>query len=527
MSIERASLALSVSGLSKTFGGERALRDLSLTVRAGEIHGIVGENGSGKSTLMKLLAGFHAPDAPTPVVICGNAVELPLRPGQARSLGVAFVHQELGLIPDLSVMENLLIEDFATRNIWRISWARESARAKEILAEFGLWLDPDERVGALRPTDRALLAVTRAVSQIREQVATAGNASAPGLLVLDEPTVYLPEQDRQRLFDLMRSVARTGVAILFVAHDIDEVLMTTDRVTVLRDGRVVGTITSRESSADGLIGMILGTTRLAQEREGRRGNEAKPVGLRVEGLSGRAVRTFSLEAREGDIIGLTGLPGSGFDDVPYLVFGAEASTAGSLDVKGARHYLPSLNPARAVEHRIALIPADRPRAGAVGSLTVADNVSLQIMDRYRRGPFLSRRAMLGGVVAAADTYDVRPRDPRMEYQSLSGGNQQKVLLAKWLQAKPRLVLLHEPTQGVDVGAREEIFRLLGKAADEGCVILVASTDHEQLAAICNRVVITRGGSIVHELAEELIVQERITELSYGSSDKTAAGEWLH
>jgi ribose transport system ATP-binding protein len=383
-------------------------------------------------------------------------------------------------------------------------------------------------VSQLRPTERALLAVTRAVAQIRLMMPREGSqAAAPGLLVLDEPTVYLPKQDRQRLFDLMRSVSRTGVAILFVTHDIDEVLMTTDRVTVLRDGLVVGTVESARSTVDELISMILGTKSLVCGAHVRRTADKGARGFRVIGLSGRAARSLSIDAHEGDILGLTGLPGSGFDDVPYLLFGAEASASGTLELHGERYELSAMDPARAVMLGIALIPADRPHAGAVGSLTVADNVSLQVLSKYRQGPFLSRRAMLIGAAAAADAYDVRPRDPRMEYASLSGGNQQKVLLAKWLQAKPKLLLLHEPTQGVDVGAREQIFHFLRQAADEGCVVVVASTDHEQLAALCDRVLITRGGTVVHDLKGDSIVQDHITELSYGASDISTTRAWVH
>ena len=321
MNVDGKRAALAVRGLSKTFGGERALRDFSLTVNVGEIYGIVGENGSGKSTLIKLLAGYHRPDVPTPVVICGQKAELPLRPGQAQSLGIAFVHQELGLINDISVLENLLLESFAVSRDWWISWTSQRMRAKAMLSEFDVRIDPDLTVGELRPTDRALLAVARAVATIRMRARDPTSKSA-GLLILDEPTVYLPTQDRQRLFDLMRSISRSGVAILFVAHDIDEVLKTTDRVTVLRDGQVVDTVESAGTTADRLIAMILGTE---QFERGARTLRAGPGGtpeFRVTGLTGQGVCSISLDAWRGDIIGLTGLPGSGFDDIPYLLFGA-------------------------------------------------------------------------------------------------------------------------------------------------------------------------------------------------------------
>jgi ribose transport system ATP-binding protein len=515
-------IALSVAGVTKSFGGERALRGLSLTVKAGEIHGVVGENGSGKSTLIKILAGFHAPDTSTPAVICGNNVDLPLKPGQAASLGIAFVHQELGLINGVSVLENLLIDDFAGHDDWLISWFNRRSKAASVLSEFDLSLDLDAMAGELRPTDRALLAVVRAANQITAIAERRKNVTAPGLLVLDEPTVYLPEQERKRLFDLMRTITQTGVAILFVAHDVDEVLSITNRVTVLRDGLAVGTVDSAETSTDELIALILGSAKPARAPQHRHVSEREAASLMIDNLAGQGVRSLSITARTGDIIGLTGLPGSGFDDVPYLLFGALKPAAGTLEIGGRRHDLSRLQPGSAVGSGIALIPADRARAGSVVSLTVADNVSLQVLSQYRRGPFLSRRAMLADAAKVAERFDVRPRDPRVDYSSLSGGNQQKVLIAKWLQAKPNLLLLHEPTQGVDVGARVEIFRLLTAAARDGCVILVASTDHEQLAAICNRVLVTRAGLTVHDIADEEIKQETITELSYGAGTPQAA-----
>jgi ribose transport system ATP-binding protein len=520
----RAAVALRVTDARKTFNGQRALKGVSLTVEAGEVHGLVGENGSGKSTFIKLLAGYHNPDSPTPIEICGRTAELPLRPGQARKLGVAFVHQELGLLGDLSVLENLLIDDFAVGKEWCIAWKEKREKSRRILAEFGIDFDPDTKASDLRPTDRALLAIARAVFQIRSGLLeTASLSSAPGLLVLDEPTVYLPLQERQRLFDLVKSVRTFGVSTIFVAHDIDEVLTTTDRITVLRDGAVAGTVESKATLPSELIALILGSQLAKAPRVARARQEGPPLAV-VNGLSGKGVGSISLDFARGDIVGLTGLPGSGFDDIPYLLFGASEARGGALSIGATRHELQTLTPQRAVKLGIAMIPADRSSLGAVGSLEVADNISLQILKQFRRPLGLSRKAIFDRASAAAKTYDVRPRDPSATYSNLSGGNQQKVLLAKWLLAKPSLLLIHEPTQGVDVGAREEIFSLLRKAADDGCAILIASTDHEQLAAVCNRVLITRAGAIAHDLSGPDCSKERITELSYGAEKSTAGQE---
>ncbi len=510
-------VALDVRGLSKTFGGVHALRDARLTVRRGEIHGLVGENGSGKSTLIKLLAGFHAPDTPVPATVGGVVTQLPLAAGEAARLGLAFVHQDLGLLPEVSVLENLLLEEFATRNIWRLSWRAQRARATEVLGAFGLSFDLDQPVAELRPTDRALLAIARAAARIRASLAHDGGA---GMLVLDEPTVYLPEHDRRRLFELMRSVAAAGVGLIFVSHDVDEVLANTDRITVMRDGQVAGTVDSGDVTADQLVALILGRALGLVAPPVARAEAPSRAAYRVEGLRGNGATDVSMRLAAGAIVGLTGLPGAGFDDIPYLLFGAERAESGTLFAGDEPVALAEMTPSRALKIGMALIPADRQSAGAVGSLSVLENLTLQVLDRYRRGPYISRARMLRDALAIAEDYDVRPRDPRVDYASLSGGNQQKVLLAKWMLTEPTLLLLHEPTQGVDIGARQEIFRLLRQAADGGCVVVIASSDHEQLAEVCDEVAIVRGGRVAQTLRGPAIDQNAITDACYATPDLT-------
>jgi ribose transport system ATP-binding protein len=509
--VAESPLALRVRGLSKTFGGVQALRSVSLDVRSGEIHGLVGENGSGKSTLIKILAGFHAPDEPVIVSINGTDTTLPLHAGEAHRLGMRFVHQDLGLIPQLTVLENLLIEEFASANVWWISRRAKRRKATAMLKELDLSLDVDAPVENLRPTERALLAIARAVTHIRSMNVHNGG----GLLVLDESTVYLPEHERQRLYDVMRSVALKSVGIIFVSHDVDEVLAVTDRVTVIRDGAVVGTVDSASATVDGIIQTILGRKLEALTRHSESHAESDAA-VRIEQLAGEAAQSMSFVVLRGEIVGLTGLPGAGYDDVPYLLFGAARSTAGTLSVNGHTTALPSLDPAEALRLGIVLIPADRPRAGAVGSLTVAENVSLPVLTRLKLGPILSPRRVYRNAADVAKRFDVRPRDPRLMYSSLSGGNQQKVLLAKWLQLRPTLLLLHEPTQGVDIGARAEVFLLLRQAAAEGAAIIVASSDHEQLAAICDRVLVVRSGRIFAELRGE-VGKEAIADACYAAA----------
>ena len=496
--------------ISKTFGGVRALHDVDLTIRRGEVHGLLGENGSGKSTLIKILSGFYAADRGGELEINGRPVSLPLHPGQFRSLGMSFVHQDLGLVRSLSVVENLLVGDLTSHRSWRISWARERRRAQETFGSFGLKLDPRAKVSDLRPTDRALLAIVRAIEEIRANAADDG--SEYGLLVLDEPTVFLPPGDRDELSAIVREIAATRASILFVSHDLDEILEITDRVTVLRDGKVRGTVDTARASDEVLVEMIIGRRLQALSTEREQAEAGKAIS--ITGLTGRYARDVSLTVREGEVVGLTGVLGSGFEEIPYYVFGARSAAAGRLEVDGKTYDLRGMSPSRALEAGVALIPADRQRDGSIGSLSLGDNVMVPVLHEYQSRFGLNRSRMRSDARTLLEQFDVRPPDPRLKYQSLSGGNQQKAMLAKWLQTKPSLLLLHEPTQGVDVGARQQIFQLTRKAAADGTAVVCVSTDYEQLAAVCDRVVVFGRGRVASELTGDQVTKERIAEQCY-------------
>src|SRR6266536_5024441 len=283
--------ALAVRHVSKSFGGARALDDAGLTLLRGEVHGLLGENGSGKSTLIRILAGYHAPDPGAELEVGGRQERLPLPPGRARELGIAFVHQDLGLIPSLSIVENLRIGELAARRDWRISWRRERARAGEALARFGVHVDPGQPVARLRPVVRALLAIVRAAEEL----------GGKGVLVLDEPTAFLPEPETQRLFGLARELADAGASVLFVSHDLGEVLELADRVTVLRDGRVVATRVTAGLERDALAELMSGR-RL--EAAGARHQPTGRVALSVADLTGEVVRDVSFEVHEREVVGL-------------------------------------------------------------------------------------------------------------------------------------------------------------------------------------------------------------------------------
>jgi ribose transport system ATP-binding protein len=505
--------AFEFRGLTKHFGGTQALKDVNLEIRAGEVHGLLGENGSGKSTLIKVLAGFHTPDAGE-LYVNGHPVALPLQAGQFREFGVSFVHQDLGLIPSLTVLENLRISDFGSsgKHRWRIPWARERRRARALFEQHGVSLDPNALVASLKSVERAMLAIVRALEELR---AAERIDERKGLLVLDEPTVFLPKPDVDRLFALVREIAATGDSVLFVSHDLDEVRDVTDRATVLRDGCNVGTVVTADGSEAELITLIIGR-HLEMLTNQRTSIADAGVYARVRDVTGGTLRGVSFDVHQGEVLGLTGLTGSGFDEVLYFLFGARNPTGGRIDLDGVALDLMRLRPGRAVGLGIALVTENRQRDGAVGSLTIVDNMTLQVLPEFFNSVRLDWRGMNTRTANLMDAYDVRPRNPKLPYGSLSGGNQQKALLAKWLQIEPTLLLLHEPTQGVDVGARQQIFNLLRDVGAKGTPVICASTDHEQLAAVCHRVLVFGRGEIVQELTGDDLTKERITEQCFNS-----------
>ena len=499
--------ALLAEHLSKSFGGAKALDDVALSIRGGEVHGLLGQNGSGKSTLIKVLSGFHAPEPGARLEIYGQPVQMPLGAGQFRRLGLAFVHQHLGLVASMTVLENLRIGDLASRSSGYISWDKERRRALETFKRFGLKIDPMAQVGAIPQIDRALLAIVRAFQDIRAERAHHGN---PGILFLDEPTPFLPKEGVDQLFSLVRGIVADGASVVFVSHDVDEVIEITDRATVLRDGIVADTLVTADSAKDKFVETIIGSKIEPFQAEHQDLLDRTPE-IEISAMTGGSVQDVSIQIHSGEVLGLTGLLGSGFSEVPYLAIGAAAATTGALRLPSGTVSLAEMTPGRALAHRIALLPADRQGAGGIGELSVTDNVTLPVLSRFRSALGLDRRRMRTATRDLGVTYDVRPNAPLMKFQDLSGGNQQKALLAKWLQTGPALLLLDEPTQGVDVGARQQVFEAIKQVADQGAAVVCASTDYEQLAVICDRVLIFARGRIVQQLVGADVTKQRIAE----------------
>lgn len=502
--------------VSKRFGGEEALISVDIEVRGGEVHGLLGQNGSGKSTLIKILSGYHVADSEAELLIRGQPHRLPLPATALRRLGFSFVHQDLGLIPSLSVLENLCMDEIVSAGR-RINWRALARYAKNLLAEFGLNIDPKATVSELPPWNRPLIAVMRAIGNMRTIIADAPDQR--GALILDEPSARMSQDMVSHLHAVIRQVADLGHAVLLVSHNLDEVLRVTDRITVLRDGRVAGeletAVTPRAQLVELIVGEMRGLSSAPISSTVRSSPAAASAEIQISGLSGASVREFALRLRRGEIVGVTGLVGSGFDDVGALLFGERRATAGMLHLGEHAELLSRMTPVKALALGIALVPPDRLSQGCIPELTVADNVSMPILKSFTTAGAIRQQKIHHQVADWVRQLGVKPADPEMTVSSLSGGNQQKVLLAKWLQLSLRLLIVIEPTQGVDVGARKEIFSLLKKYATQGSAILCCSTDQDQLAELCSAVCIMHQGRLAQTLRGADINRKRITTAVLG------------
>jgi ribose transport system ATP-binding protein len=518
--------AIELRDISKDFGSNRALDDVDLRIGHGEVVGLVGQNGSGKSTLVKVLSGVHAPEPGGRLFVSGEEVPLPLAPGQASEIGLSFVYQNLALAGGLSVLENLTLGQRIQggARAWApINWLQERRRATAVLDRYQVRLNLGQRTSELAPVDQARLAIVRAAEDLRRYRTRSGYKHS--VLVLDEPTVFLPEEEVERLFDLIRAVVAEGAGVLFISHDLVAVRSIADRVVVLRDGRVVADVPAGEIHESELVDLIVGTS----ARPGARAPESAsaesvrkpPAGaasapgtgenVLVEHLTDGRLANLSFEIGAGEILGVAGLIGSGAEDLPYLLFGAHPATSGTLRLGPQSLDLGRLSPQRSVRERIALVPADRHALGLSEQLTLWENIVMLIEDEHYRGGIFHRGELVELAREAIARFEIRPPLAHAITATFSGGNQQKALLAKWLIARPRLLLLHEPTQGVDVGARRDIYRFVKSAAAlNQTAVLWVTTDFGELAEVCDRVIVLSEGRQVTTIVGEELSDDAIT-----------------
>ncbi len=483
--------------MSKTFPGQRALDDVSLVVLPGEVHGLVGHNGSGKSTLVKVLAGFHAPDPGARVLFNGEPLPFS-NPSAGLELGLRFVHQHLALVDNLSICENVALgPGFVTGRLKRLHWREQRARASAELLALGHELDPRRVVGTLSPAERTIVALARALDDSR------GPAK---LLVLDEVTATLPTGEAEHVYTAIRRITAQGVAVVYISHHLDEVLDVSDRVTVLRLGRLVGTFPSGELTRDSLARLMVGeveTGKAAIRPERREQPVADPErvrGLQVRALGGAVVTDLELSVPPGSVLGVTGLTGSGREELSGLIFG-RLGRSGSVEVDGVP--VPSSRPDRSLAAGMVLVPADRARDAIFATLDVRENTTISRLKPFWRPPILSRRREVAHVRQWLRDLLIDPDVHGRAAGLLSGGMQQKTLLARALRLEPRVLILDEPTQGVDVHTKELIYERILEAAVEGCAVVVCSSDSEDLCRVADEIIVlARGRKVATVFAEE-------------------------
>jgi ribose transport system ATP-binding protein len=432
------------------------------------------------------------------------------------------------------VVENLFVGHRVTSalgSVAPIKWRAERTRARQIFERYGVDLDPGAQVGRLRPTSQALLAIVRAAEELREY--RQQHRQSGGVLILDEPTVFLPEHEKVFLFDLIRRVTAERIGVLFVSHDISAVREIAHRAVVLRDGEEVGDVVVKDVSDADLIELISGhrMERAAIERAASRESHAAvevvgDVALSTRDLRGGRIRGMTFALHAGEILGIAGLLGSGTEDLPYVLFGDVAGSSGEVTIGGWSGGISELAPSKSIELGVALVPADRKQQGVAPDLPVSLNMLSLSLRNFMQGGFLRLDKLLATANERAATYDVRPRDASLMLAALSGGNQQKVVLARWLEQSPTVMLLHEPTQGVDVATREQIYELMRMRAAEGAGILWVTTDFDELATMAHRILLCAGGSIAGTM-DPPYSRDRITSAVYsttarGARDETAA-----
>jgi ribose transport system ATP-binding protein len=486
---------VAMTGIKKYFGGLAALKGVDFQLRAGEVHALLGENGAGKSTMMGVLSGKLVPDGGT-IVFDGKPVRFG-SPRDAIECGVEMIHQEMALAPDLSVAENIFLGTLPAA----IAWGALRRKARALIERLGFAIDPAARVGDLTVAHQQVVEIAKALSRKAR------------VIVFDEPTAVLAARDAQQLLRIIRELSASGVGVVYISHRLDEVLAISDRMTVMKDGTYVGTVTPQEAGINDLIRMMVGRP-LSALYGTRISHDLGPEVLRVEHLSaGTRVKDVSFSLRAGEILGLGGLVGAGRTEVARLIFGADKRDAGRILVKGEEKAIR--NPGQAVAAGIGLVPEDRKHQGVVLDMSIRVNTTMARMAPVVRAGFIRWAKERATVMRIAQSLRLKMAGPEAPASSLSGGNQQKVVLAKWLHVDGAVIILDEPTRGVDVGAKTEIYGIIHRLAAEGRAVIVISSEHQELFALCDRVLVMGEGRLRGELMPDAYSEENLLSLAIG------------
>jgi len=495
---------LQAENVTKSFVGKPVLSALDLTVERGEVHALLGENGSGKSTLIKILSGYHTPDPHSHVTVAGDPLVFG-SPGSSFAAGLRFVHQDLGLIDTETVADNLALGSGHPTTLGTVRRRTSRRLALAALDRVGLDIDPDTAVGKLSPAQRTGVAIARALRT---------TTTPARVLVLDEPTAALPQTEVAHLLAMIRSVREAGMGVLYVTHRLDEVFSIADRVTVLRDGHRQATVATHTIDRPGLVSLLVGTELEEVRRASARVHvTSDEPSLIVRDLTADSLHRLSFEVRPGDIVGIAGITGSGREALLGTIFGARARSSGAIVVTGRtiRAHRPDL----ARDGGMAYVPPDRKLSAAVMSLSARENLSLANLTPFRRFATLRSGLERAETRHWFDRLSVRPMRIDQPLSTYSGGNQQKVVMAKWLRRDPSVLLLDEPTQGVDIAAKAQLHQEIIAAAGNGCSVVLSSSDVDELVALCHRVLILRDGELVAELTDDAVTVRAVTHAVLG------------
>lgn len=485
---------LSLSNISKRFGGVQALDNVSLTVYPGEIHCLVGENGSGKSTLIKIIAGVVEPDSGT-IAIDGKVVHH-WRPIEAIRAGIEVIYQDFSLFPNLSVAENIALSHELSQGKRWVNWREVRAIATETMRKINVQLDLDAPVGEIPVADKQLVAICRALVK---------NAR---LIIMDEATTALTEKEIRALFDVIHNVKREGVAVLFVSHKLDEVLAIADKALIIRNGKVVLDADARELDRSKLTYYMTGRD-IAEESFEWHGDPNAPPLLAVRHLTAQgSFYDVSFDLRAGEILGITGLLGSGRTELALALFGVLPADSGEIILDGKPIQIRSIQDALA--HGIGYVPEDRLTEGLFLERSIANNVVARVLDELRNGLLLDGARLKQVVQDWVQRLSIKTPDPELPAKSLSGGNQQRVVLAKWLASKPRVLILNGPTVGVDVGSKSELHAIIKQLARSGLGIIIISDDIPELMQTCNRILLMKRGRVVEHFERKDITEQDLT-----------------
>ena len=488
--------SVEMTGITKSFGGVHALNNVSFKIRGGEIHAFVGENGAGKSTLMKILAGAYQKDKGE-IKIDGRAVNIS-NPHAGRKLGIAIIYQEFALVPDLTVAENIYLDHLSSKR-GLINWPQLYRNAGELIKSIGFDINPRSIVGELSVAYQQVVEITKALSE---------NAK---ILILDEPTSVLAPREVEHLFMILKKLKQQNVSVIYISHRLDEIFKIADTITVIKDGCVTGTVAPTDVTTDDIINMMIGRklTTMFPKRESRLGKEI----FRVEGLNrGKKVKDVSFSVRAGEVLGIAGLVGSGRTETVRAIFAADSKDAGEITLGG--HTLKIKSPRDAVSAGIALVPEDRKEQGTILSMSIRANVTMPSLRKVTaRLGLIKRKEEKKFTQELIRKLAIRTTSTETRVTDLSGGNQQKTVLAKWFGTDSRVIILDEPTRGVDVGAKVEIYNLINELADRGLAIIFISSEMVEVIGICDRVAVMREGRIQQILEKEQLCEENIMKLA--------------